>query len=86
MIDARSGYYKVKLDKKSLYLAMFACQFGRHRFSRLPFRMAPAGDMFYQKKIIEISTNVLNVFGIANYILIVGYDADRRDHQRTQDK
>ena len=36
---------------------------------------SPTGDMF-QCKIDEIFRNLPNVFGIANDILVVGYDPD----------
>ena len=45
--DTSSGYHNLKLDEKS-YLTTYACQFGRYRFTRLPFEVAPA-DMFQQK-------------------------------------
>ena len=44
--DASSGYNNLKLSKKSLYLTTFSCQFGRYRFTRLPFGVVPAGEMF----------------------------------------
>ena len=31
LIDVSSGYHKLKLDDKSSYFTMFACQFGTHR-------------------------------------------------------
>ena len=37
------------------------------------------GDMF-QHKIDEIFKNLLNVFGIADDILVVSYDSDGKDH------
>ena len=37
LIDASSGYYNLKLDKKSSYLITFACQLGRYRYKCLPF-------------------------------------------------
>ena len=43
---ARSGYHNLKCDKKSSYLTTFACQFGRYKFTRLPFGIASAGNMF----------------------------------------
>ena len=46
------------------------------------FRVVPAGDMF-QWKIDKIFKGLPNVFGIADDILIVGYDAERRDHDET---
>ena len=56
-------------------------QFGRYRFSKVPFRIGPLGDMFKQK-IDAIFKELPNIFSIADYILIVGYDADGRDHDR----
>ena len=32
IIDASSGYHNLKLDKKSSYLASYACPFGRYRY------------------------------------------------------
>ena len=52
LIDASSGYHKLKLDGRSLYLMKFACQFRRYRYARLPFSTAPTGDIF-QRKIDE---------------------------------
>ena len=49
---------------------------------RLPFGVVPEDDMF-QQKIGKISEEILNIFGIADHILIVGYDADCKDHDRT---
>ena len=43
-------YHTLKLDEKSSYLTILACQFGRYRYKRLPFGAAPAGDMFQRKK------------------------------------
>ena len=60
----------------------FACQFGRYRYKWLPFGTTPAGDMF-QRKIDEIFKDMPNVFGIADDILVAGYEADGRDHDKT---
>ena len=49
---------------------------------RLPFGLAPAGKMF-ESKIDEIFKDLPNVFDIADDILIVGYNVDGKDHDRT---
>ena len=72
-----SGYHNLKLDEKSLYLTTFACQFGQFG--------AAAGDMF-QGKISEIFNDMPNVFGIADDILVVGYEDDGRDHDESVQK
>ena len=56
--------------------------FGRYRCKQLPFGAAPAGDMF-QRKIDEIFKNIPNVFGIADDILVAGYDTDDKYHDKT---
>ena len=61
---------------------MFACQFGRYRYKWLWFGAAPAGDM-YERKIDEIFKDMPNVFGIADDILVAGYEADGIDQCKT---
>ena len=82
LIDTSSRYHNLWLDEKSSYLMMFTCQFGRYRYKRLPFGAAPAGDLFHQK-IDEIFNNMPNVFGIADDILVAGYNTDGKDHDDT---
>ena len=81
LIDVNSGYHNLKLDERSSNLTTFACQFGRYRYKRLPFGTAPTGDMF-QCKIDETFKNLSNVFGMADDILVVGYDTDGRGHDK----
>ena len=71
IIDASSGYHSLKLKKKCTYLPTFPCQFGRFRFTRLPFKVMPAGDIF-QQKIDDIFTDLPNAFCVSEDILIVG--------------
>ena len=85
LIDVSYGYHKLKVDKRSSYLTMFACQFGRYRYKRLPFGAALTGDMF-QRKTDEIFKELLNVLGIADDISVVGYAADGKDHDKTLQK
>ena len=43
IICGSSGYESLNLDRKS-YLTLFACQFGRYRFTRLLFEAVPEDD------------------------------------------
>ena len=79
IIDASLGYHNLKLDKKSSYLTTFACPFGRYRYKQLPFGAVLAGDMF-QCKIDKMFNDMLNVFGIADDILVIGCNKDGADH------
>ena len=76
-----SWYHNVKLDKISSYLPTFACQYGRYRYKRLPFKATPTWDMF-QCKFDEIFKDLPNVFVIPD-ILVVGYDSDGKDFDET---
>ena len=79
IIDASSGYHNLNLHEKSSYLTTFACPFGQYQYKHLPFGAAPAGDMF-QCKTDEIFSDMPNVFGIADNILVIGYDENGADH------
>ena len=81
IINVSLGYHNLKLDKQSSYLTTFACPFGRYRYKQLLFRAAPAGEMF-QCKIDEIFNNMPNIFGIADNILLIGYNKDGTDHDK----
>ena len=63
----------------------FACQYGRYRYKLLPFGAAPAGDIF-QHKIDEIFNDMPNVFGIADDILVVGYEDNGKDYDKIGQK
>ena len=82
LIDVSSEYNSLKLDERSSYLTTFSCQFARYRYKRLSFGAGPTGDMF-RRKIDVIFKDLLNVFGITDDILVVGYDRDGKDHDET---
>ena len=79
IIDVSSGYYNLKLDNKLSYLTTFVCPFGWYTYKYLPFGTAPVDNMF-QHKIDEIVSDMPNVFGIADDILVIGYNEDGTDH------
>ena len=60
----------------------FVCPVGRCSYAELMFGAAVVGDMF-QKEIDKMLKELPNVFGIADDFLIVGYDCDGTDHNRT---
>ena len=49
ILDARSGYWNIKLTKESSQLRTFNSPFGRYRFLRLPFGLVCAQDIFQRK-------------------------------------
>ena len=79
IINANLGYHNLQLDTKSSYLTTFMCPFGRYHYKCLPFGGAPVGNMF-QHKISEIFSDIPNVFGITDDILVTGYNKNGKGH------
>ena len=46
VLDATSGYWQVKLNEASSKLCTFNTPFGRYRFTRLPFGIKSAPEVF----------------------------------------
>ena len=79
MLDARSGYWNIKLDEESSYHTTFNTPYGRHRFMRLPFGLNCVQDVF-QKKVDETFSDIPGVTGISDDLIVVGYKSDGSDH------
>ena len=76
ILDARSGYWNIGLDQGS---SLCNSPFGRYRFLRLPFGLICAQDIF-QRKVDETFGDLPGVTGIADDIVVYGYDD--RDHDK----
>ena len=77
--DCSKGFWHEELDDTSSYLTTFNTEFGQYRFTRMPFGMNVAGDVF-QHKLDEIIGKLKNVMCIADDIMVVGYKNDHSDH------
>ena len=77
IVDARSGYWNIKLDHASSLYITFNSPHGRYRFLRLPFGLICAQDIL-QKKVDETFSDLPGVTGIADDIVI--YGSDLADH------
>ena len=47
--DVRNGFWHVELDDESSRLTTFSTPFGRYRWKRMPFGIAPASELFQRK-------------------------------------
>ena len=79
ILDACSGYWNIKLDQESSLLTTFNSPFGRYRFLCLPFGLVCAQDTF-QRKVDETFGDLPGVTGIADDIVVYGYNSDFSDH------
>ena len=77
-LDARNGYWNVKLDDESSYLTTFNTPFGRYRFLRMPFGLRMSQDIF-QFKIDETYRDCLGAIGIADDVTVYGKNDKEHD-------
>jgi hypothetical protein len=78
-LDAKAGYWSIKLDEPSQELTTFRTPFGRYKFLRLPFGLNVSQDIF-QQKIDQILENCPGTVGIADDIAVFG--ATEEEHDR----
>ena len=77
-LDARNGYWNVKLDEESLYLTTFNTPFGQYRFLRMPFGLRTSQDIF-QFKIDEKYHDFLGAIRIADDVTVYGKSDKEHD-------
>ena len=83
--DCTKGFWHEALDEESSYLTTFDTEFGRFRFTVMPFGISVAGDVF-QRKLDTIFGNLPQVACIADDIIVVGYKEDHSDHDEAFSK
>lgn len=71
VLDAKDGFWQVKLDEASSYLTTFATPFGRFRWKRMPFGISSAPEEF-QRRQHEIIEGLHGVEVIADDFLVFG--------------
>ncbi|MCG7879449.1 MAG: RNase H-like domain-containing protein, partial [Candidatus Thiodiazotropha endolucinida] len=77
-LDARSGFWGIKLTDPSSYLTTFNTPFGRYRFLRLAFGLKLSQDEF-QRKIDECLEGLPGVVAIVDDILVYGRTREEHD-------
>ena len=80
VLDARSGYWAIKLSTESSLLTTFNTVFGRYRFLRLPFGIVSAQDEF-QRRVDETYEGLDGVTAIVDDILVFGQTRAEHDQR-----
>ncbi len=78
ILDARSGYWNIKLDDESADLTTFNTSFGRYRFNRMPMGITCAQDEF-QRLIDMTFGDIPNCVGIADDLVVFGHTESEHD-------
>ena len=79
--DYTKGFRHQALDEESSYLTTFGTEYGRFRFTIMPFGITVAGDVF-QRKLDTIFGDISQVACIADDSIIIGYKEDHSDHDK----
>lgn len=77
-MDAKNGYWSIRLDEPSSKLTTFHTPFGRYRFLRLPFGLVVSQDVF-QQRMDAILEKCPGCTGIADDVAVYGKDEKEHD-------
>ena len=80
VIDMKDGFWHIRLDNASSKLCTFNSIFGRYSYTRLPFGISSAPEVF-QKRANEIFGDIPDVFVIFDDLLIAA-ESDE-EHEQT---
>ena len=81
VLDCHKGYWHQQLVEQSSCMTTFNTEFGRYRYTVMPFGATVAGDVF-QHKLDECFGHISNVIVIGDDIMIVGKRQDQKDHDQ----
>lgn len=85
VLDAKDGYWQIKLDEPSSYLTTFWTPQGRYRWLRMPFGIKPAAEE-YQRRQHEVLQGLRGVSVIADDILVYGCGETTEEAMKDHDK
>ncbi|XP_021368026.1 uncharacterized protein K02A2.6-like, partial [Mizuhopecten yessoensis] len=77
-LDAKSGYWNIKLDEESSPLTTFNTPFGRYRYLRLPFGLKSSQDEF-QQKMDECYEGLEGAVALVDNVLVYGKTRSEHD-------
>ena len=70
-MDAKTGYWSIKLDEESQPITTFRTPYGRYCYKRLPFGLSISQDIF-QERMDSILEKCEGVIGITDDIIVFG--------------
>ena len=77
-LDAKDGYWNIRLDRKSSLLTTFNTPFGRYRYLKLPFSLNASQDIF-QQLMDDTYVGCKGAAGIADDIQVFGVNEAQHD-------
>ena len=83
VLDVNHGFWQVKLAKDSSKLATFNTPFGRYSYTRLPFGIASAPEVF-QNVMSHLFQDIDSVKVIVDDLVVWGEDVEQHDERLRQ--
>ena len=77
-LDLKDGFWQISLDEQSSFLCTFNTPFGRFRFTRMPFGLNSATEVF-QKKNEAAFTGIEGIHIVADDIIIAADTIEEHD-------
>ena len=77
-LDLKDGYWQIELDDESSLLCTFATPFGRYRFTRMPFGLSSASEVF-QKNNESVFEGIKGIHIVSDDIIIAGSSLQEHD-------
>lgn len=78
VLDLKSGFWQLELDRSSSDLTTFMTPFGRYRWNRVPFGICSAPEMFMEK-MVRVFGDIENVEIYFDDLFINGKDQQEHD-------
>lgn len=72
VLDAKNGFWHVKLDENSSYLTTFHTPFGRYRWCGMPFGVSSAPEVF-QRRMHELIEGLSGTEVVADDFIVAGF-------------
>jgi RNase H-like domain found in reverse transcriptase/Reverse transcriptase (RNA-dependent DNA polymerase)/Integrase zinc binding domain len=85
VLDAKDGFWQLRLDEESSKLTTFWTPKGRYRWLRMPFGISTAPEEF-QRRMHELLDELEGVEVIADDILVYGCGDTKEDAEQDHDK
>ena len=85
VLDAKNGFWHVKLDEESSYLTTSCTPFGRYRWCRMPFGVSSAPEVF-QRRMHELIEGLSGTEVVADDFIVASFgdtlEEAFRDHNK----
>ena len=78
-LNLKDGYWQIELDRESSLLCTLATPFGRYRFTRMPFGISSASEVF-QKNNEAVFEGIKGIHIVADDIIVAASTVQEHDH------